>query len=137
MVAEVRAGCVDSTVCGCESVETFFTSVESAAVCESYGVGRPGDTPSACYACGSSERIAATSLQGCSACSKGYVLMKKGAKVGVLCFMTAAFFASQCFSAMSGVGTLLIDDPEVIGFLGNVSKVNPVAWIPVRPLATT
>ena len=46
-------------------------------------------------------------------------MMKKGAKVGVLCFMTAAFFAGQCFSAMSGVGNLLIDDPEVIGFLGN------------------
>ena len=52
-------------------------------------------------------------------------MMKKGAKeVGVLCFMTAAFFASQCFSAMSGVGNLLIEDPEVIGFLGNVSKAN-------------
>ena len=38
--------------------------------------------------------------------------------------MTAAFFAGQCFSAMSGVGNLLIDEPEVIGFLGNVSKVN-------------
>ena len=51
-------------------------------------------------------------------------MMKKGAKVGVLCFMTAAFFANQCFSAMSGVGNLLMEDPEVIGFLGNVSKVN-------------
>ena len=51
-------------------------------------------------------------------------MMKKGAKVGVLCFMTAAFFASQCFSAMSGVRNLLIEDPEGIGFLGNVSKAN-------------
>ena len=34
VVAEVRAGCVDSMVCGCGSVETFFTSVESAPVCE-------------------------------------------------------------------------------------------------------
>ena len=50
--------------------------------------------------------------------------MKQGAKVGVLCFMTAAFFASQCFSAMSGVGSLPIEDPEVIGFLGNVTKDN-------------
>ena len=31
-------------------------------------------------------------------------MMKKVAKV--LCFMTAAFFAGQCFSAMSGVGDL-------------------------------
>ena len=35
VVAEVRAGCVDSTVCGCGSVEMFFTSVESAPACES------------------------------------------------------------------------------------------------------
>ena len=124
VVAEVRAGCVDSTVCGCGSIETFFTSLESAPVCESCGVGRPEDTPSACYACGSSDRIAAGSLQGCSACSKGYGMMKKGAKVGVLCFMNAAFFAGKCFSAMSGVGNLLIEDPEVIGFFGNVGKVN-------------
>ena len=123
VVAEVRAGCVDSTVCGCGSVETFFTSVESAPVCESCGVGRPEDSPPACYACGSPERIARP-LQGCSACSKTFGMMKQGAKVGVLCFMTAAFFASQCFSAMSGVGNLLIEDPKVIGFLGNVSKGN-------------
>ena len=38
-------------------------------------------------------------------------MMKQGAKVGVLCFMTA--FASQCFSAVSGVGNLLIEDPEL------------------------
>ena len=100
VVAEVRAGCVDSAVCGCGSVETFLTSVESAPVCESCGVGRPEDHPPACYACGSSERIAARSLQGCADCSKGFGMMKKGAKVGVLCFMTAAFFANQCFSAM-------------------------------------
>ena len=53
---------MDSTVCGCGSIETFFTSVESAPVCESCGVGRPEDTPSACYACASG--IAARSLQG-------------------------------------------------------------------------
>ena len=51
-------------------------------------------------------------------------MMKKGGKVGVLRFMTAAFFAGQRFSAMSGVGNLLIEDPEVIGFLRNVGKVN-------------
>ena len=107
-VVAVRAGCVDSTACGCGSVETFLTSVESAPVCESCWVGRPEDSPPACYACGSSERIAAGSLQGCSDCSKGFGMMKKGAKGGVLCFMTAAFFASQCFSAMSGVGNLPI-----------------------------
>ena len=75
---------MDSTVCGCGSIETFFSSVESA---ESCGVGRPEDIPSACYACRSSDRIAARSLQGCSACSKakGSGMMKKGAKVGVLC----------------------------------------------------
>ena len=37
-------------------------------------------------------------------------MMKKGARVGVLCFMNATFFVSQCFSAMSGVGNLLIED---------------------------
>ena len=42
VVAEVRAGCADSTVCGCGSLEIFFTSVESAPVCESCGVGIPG-----------------------------------------------------------------------------------------------
>ena len=122
VVAEVRAGCVDSTVCGCGSVETPFASVASAPVCESCGVGRPEDSPPACYACESSERIAAMFFQGCGACSKGFGMMKQGAKVRVLCFVTAAFFASQCFSAMSGVGNLLIEDPDMIGFLGNVSK---------------
>ena len=36
VVAEVRAGCVD--VCGCGSIETFFTSAESAPVYESCGL---------------------------------------------------------------------------------------------------
>ena len=54
MVAEVIAICVDSTVWGCGSIETFFTSVESAPVCESCGVGRPED-----ILCRSSDRIAA------------------------------------------------------------------------------
>ena len=110
VVAGVRAGCVDSTVCDCGSIETIFTSVESAPVSESCGVGRPEDTPSACYACRSSDRIAARSLQGCSACSKGYGMMKKGWPV---------FLLSHVWS-----GNLLIEDPEVIGFLGNISKVN-------------
>ena len=128
---------VDSTVCGCGSIETFFTSIESAPVCESCGVSSPEDTPSACYACGSSDRIAARSFQGRNVCSKGYGMLKKGAKVGV-CFMTAALFAGPCFSAASGVGNLLIDDPEVIGCLGNVGKLNHwwdakgglAGWIP-------
>ena len=96
----------------------------SLRLCVSCGVGRPEDTPSACYACGSSDRIVARSLQGRRACFKGYGMMKKGAKVGVSCFMTAAVFAGQCFSATSGVGNLLTEDPDVIGFLGNVGKVN-------------
>ena len=41
---------MDSTVCGCGSVETFLTSVESAPVCESCEVGRPEGPPPACSA---------------------------------------------------------------------------------------
>ena len=55
-------------------------------------------------------------------------MMKKGAKVGVLCFMIAAFLAGQCFSAVSGVGNLLIEESEVIGFSGNVGKLNHWWW---------
>ena len=54
----------------CGAVETVFRTEPQADPCESCGISKLTKHEESCFACGSSERVAARSFQGCSSCSR-------------------------------------------------------------------
>ena len=66
VVAEVRAGLVETAACECGAVETVFRTEPQANPCKSCGISKLAKHEESCYTCGSTERVAARSFQGCS-----------------------------------------------------------------------
>ena len=66
VVAEVRSGLVETAACDCGVVETTFLSPEEDGPCETCGVAKAPELSEGCFSCGSSERTAVRSYQGCS-----------------------------------------------------------------------
>ena len=80
VVAEVRAGLVETAACECGAIETVFRTEPQADLCESRGISKLAKRKESCFACGSSERVAARSFQGCS--SSPVAVLWMGAKGG-------------------------------------------------------
>ena len=70
VVAEVRSGLVETAACDCGAVETTFLSPKEEGPCETCGVAKAPELSDGCFSCGSSERTAVRSYQGCGSCSR-------------------------------------------------------------------
>ena len=66
VVAEVRAGLVQTAACECGAAETVFRTEPQADPCESCGISKLAKREESCFACGSAERVAASIFQKCS-----------------------------------------------------------------------
>ena len=85
VVAEVRAGLVETAACECGAVETVFRTEPQADPCESCGISKLAQHEESCFACGSSERV--------------------GARIGVISLLAAASVVSMC---VGGSALLLV-----------------------------
>ena len=112
VVAEIRAGLVQTG----GAVETVFKTEPHADSCESCLILKPIDYKESCYACGSTERVAARSLQGCFFCSRSFGLARKGARIGVLSILAAASVLASCFGGSALQGSP-VQDLSVVTFL--------------------
>ena len=70
VVAEVRSGVVETAACDCGAVETTFLSPGQDGPCETCCVAKAPEVSEGCFSCGSAERTAVRSYQGCSSCSR-------------------------------------------------------------------
>ena len=119
VVAEVRSGLVETAACDCGAVETNFFSAGEDALCESCGVFRASEVSDGCFSCGSAERAAVRSYQGCSSCSRARGRRSATTRVGVFGVLAAV-------SVFLGGGSYErpVEDPAVVTFLGNIPKEN-------------
>ena len=119
MVAEVRSGLVETAACDCGVVETSFLSVGEDGPCETCGVAKAPEFSEGCFSCGSVERTAVRSYQGCSSCSRTRGRRSACTRVGVFSVLAAV-------SALFGGGSYErpVEDPAVVTFLGNILKEN-------------
>ena len=94
VVAEVRSGLVETAACDCGAVETSFLSVGEDGPCETCGVSKAPEVSDGCFSCGSVDRAAVRSYQGCSSCSKTRGRWSTSTRVGVFGVLAAvsAFF---------------------------------------------
>ena len=65
---------VETAACECGAVETVFRTEPQADSCEH---------EESCFACGSSERLAARSFQGCSSCSRSFGWARRERRSGL------------------------------------------------------
>ena len=119
VVAEVRSGLVETAACDCGAVETNFLSVGEEGPCETCGVAKAPEFSDGCFSCGSFERTAVRSYQGCSSFSRTRGRRSACARVGVFSVLAAvsALFAGGSYERP-------VEDPAVVTFLGNIPKEN-------------
>ena len=115
VVAEVRSGLVETAACDCGAVETSFLSVGEDGPCETCGVSKAPEFSDGCFSCGSVDRAAVRSYQGCSSCSRTHGRRRTRTRVGVFGVLAAV-------SALSYERP--VEDPAVVTFLGNIPKEN-------------
>ena len=84
VVAEVRSGLVETAACDCGAVETTFLSLGEDGPCETCGVAKAPE-----FSCGSGERTAVRSYQGCSSCSRTRGRRSACTRVGVFSVLAA------------------------------------------------
>ena len=117
VVAEVRSGLVETAACDCGAVETNFLSVGEDGPCETCGVAKAPESSDGCFSCGSFERTAVRSYQGCSSCSRTRGRRSASTRVGVFSVLAAvsALFAGGSYERP-------VEDSDVVTFLGNIPK---------------
>ena len=71
-VAEIRAGSVETGICGCGLMDTHLVVPGGSDKCEDCGASRI-DQMDPCAECGSQDRIAVADLQGCRSCARSYM----------------------------------------------------------------
>ena len=114
VVAEVRSGLVETAACDCGAVETTFLLFEEDGPCETCGVAKAPELSEGCFSCGSSERTAVRSYQGCSSCSRTRGRRSACTRVGVFSVLAAV-------TALYGGGSY---ERLVVTFLGSIPEEN-------------
>ena len=119
VVAEVRSGLVETAACDCGAVETTFFSAGEEAPCETCGVSKAPEVSDGCFSCGSVDRAAVRSYQGCSSCSRARGRRSSATRVGVFGVLAAVsvFFGGGSYERP-------VEDPSVVTFLGNIPEEN-------------
>ena len=110
---------METAACDCGAVETSFLSVGEDGPCETCGVAKAPEFSDSCFSCGSAQRTAVRSYQGCSSCSRTRGRRSACTRVGVFSVLAAV-------SALFGGGSYErpVEDPAVVTFLGNIPKEN-------------
>ena len=116
-VVGVRSGLVETAACDCGAVETTFLSPKDEGPCETCGVAKAPELSDGCFSCGSSERTAVRSYQGCGSCSRTRGRRSACTRVGVFSVLAAV-------TALYGCGSYErpVEDPSVVTFLGSVPE---------------
>ena len=116
VVAEVRSGLVETAAWDCGAVETTFLSPGEDGPCETCGVAKAPELSEGCFSCGSAERTAVRSYQGCSSCSRTCGRRSACTRVGVFSVLAAV-------TALFGGGSYErpVEDPSVVIFLGSIT----------------
>ena len=115
VVAEVRSGLVETAACDCGA----FLSPGEDGPCETCGVAKAPELSEGCFSCGSGERTAMRSYQGCSSCSRTRGRRSACTRVGVFSVLAAV-------TALFGGGSYEcpVEDPSVVTFLGGIPEEN-------------